>query len=1060
MGTDPTIKDTDGDGLWDGEEWIELALATLPSVHDTDGDGLSDGTELRVTGTNPNDPDTDGDGIADGVEVENSCLYTQTFNGYADGTTDLGDGSVIVTNDAFAAGVYGEQLELTRDDVNSQKAAFGTPALGLSGEFAVAFDYSIFDAEGGNPPADGFSFNFGPITDAELLDGSEEGYGKGLSVQFDTWNNGGEGADTGIGLDIAVDGTQVASIRDANFHQVDGTQKHVEIIFEEAVVGGGIPYDQEVMGDEPMAYWRFEDGVTGVTEENLGDDTPAEIGANFGEDALTFSDRTHQHNGAAFDDDGNLSTGGANAVPLPGYLVGNPYIMFANNARDQGDYSAVVTATGPSNWYLLIDNRIDGPAGNASSPNTSDPVLGGNLQWVIDGGWQRVKTGISPNDADDYTGVDEGGDGEGAGVGLNQFYSVYTQPAPTASVTVSNNGTGGSNMIALVVAPLAVDTANAKGEPSEVRTVLEAYATYNARVITEGAVDLKDATFMVDIDFDAHPGGNEQCIWESGGGTVGWSVAYADGNKIVVRKAGLGGNTVSTLEYTLTQDQIDGGDVNVSWTFDRNSGAGGQEQFLLINGDIVARDHLEMEADWTGGNGSSFGVATTAMAAGGGNTSLAADDFTAGTINLDNGLRFWEGVASEPTDGTYNGIGFVANGFTPLGTAAVYTGSAGSSNIDFGSFGKNHLAQLSNIDNQEPVPPGDPNAAKKTSVEFWLQTDQTSGSVDNWRSPLLFGEESPGDGDIQWGWITDLGESGFAINDGGGAIIRGPVINDNEWHHIVQTFDWDTGNYQLYLDGKLAQEQVVGANIFHDADGGLIRYMGWNSRVDAGAGANSPHLLGQFTGSLDEVAIYNKILNPAQVNSHFGAGAPRPNRVTVKIGDDVVYDQVDVTGFDPAPGDRIAFVARTGGANETVLIDNLCVRAGTELPDQPMDPLDPNTPGAADPEGLLAGDSDNDGVSDSVELLTGTDRFDASDFFHVSGITSQWTESGLSLMVDLATKPGKTYMLQFSPTLGEGTWENVDIMTADYENSVFEIVNPKAFQRREGYFRAVLVEQN
>jgi hypothetical protein len=201
--------------------------------------------------------------------------------------------------------------------------------------------------------------------------------------------------------------------------------------------------------------------IVSVTETNLGADSPAIIVNNgFAEDALTFSDRTHNHNGAAFDaNTGLLSTTGSVIVPLPGYLLGADYVRFANNARDNANYSAVVNADTQSTWYLLLDNRINGPASNTSSPNNTDPVLGGTFQWVIDGGWTRVNTGISPNGQADYTGVDEsgGGHGVGPGVSLNQFYSVWTKTATSVSVTVSNNGVGASNMISLAaVEDLAV----------------------------------------------------------------------------------------------------------------------------------------------------------------------------------------------------------------------------------------------------------------------------------------------------------------------------------------------------------------------------------------------------------------------------------------------------------------------------------------------------------------------------------------------------------------------------------------------------------------------------
>jgi hypothetical protein len=60
-------KDTDGDGVMDGDE---LRMGLLTHVADTDGDGLSDGIELAI-GLNPLDPkaDKDGDTMTDAVEV-------------------------------------------------------------------------------------------------------------------------------------------------------------------------------------------------------------------------------------------------------------------------------------------------------------------------------------------------------------------------------------------------------------------------------------------------------------------------------------------------------------------------------------------------------------------------------------------------------------------------------------------------------------------------------------------------------------------------------------------------------------------------------------------------------------------------------------------------------------------------------------------------------------------------------------------------------------------------------------------------------------------------------
>lgn len=58
--------DTDGDGLTDEEE---EALGTNPTLVDSDQDGLNDSEEVRVWNTKPLIADSDGDGFNDGDEV-------------------------------------------------------------------------------------------------------------------------------------------------------------------------------------------------------------------------------------------------------------------------------------------------------------------------------------------------------------------------------------------------------------------------------------------------------------------------------------------------------------------------------------------------------------------------------------------------------------------------------------------------------------------------------------------------------------------------------------------------------------------------------------------------------------------------------------------------------------------------------------------------------------------------------------------------------------------------------------------------------------------------------
>ena len=79
IGTNPLYKDTDENGVEDGDEDYdadglsnlqEIDYGTSLTLKDTDNDGLTDYEEIFVYGTDPLNPDTDGDEINDGDEIK------------------------------------------------------------------------------------------------------------------------------------------------------------------------------------------------------------------------------------------------------------------------------------------------------------------------------------------------------------------------------------------------------------------------------------------------------------------------------------------------------------------------------------------------------------------------------------------------------------------------------------------------------------------------------------------------------------------------------------------------------------------------------------------------------------------------------------------------------------------------------------------------------------------------------------------------------------------------------------------------------------------------------
>ena len=224
--TNPQDADTDRDGLIDSVEdntGIFLSSSrtgTDPLNADSDRDGLPDGVENptlpfihnQQPGTDPNNPDTDGDSMGDNVEIvmgRNPTLYTapptryyQDFDRFPNGTTDLGDGTVIA---GAAASVENGQLRLTVDGQRLDRSSFSIPALGGSaGGWTANFDVTIVDGPLQDVPADGFSLNYGNAPLGILGSGEEgmqreDGVTENLSFEVDTWRN----FDTEQGLSIS-----------------------------------------------------------------------------------------------------------------------------------------------------------------------------------------------------------------------------------------------------------------------------------------------------------------------------------------------------------------------------------------------------------------------------------------------------------------------------------------------------------------------------------------------------------------------------------------------------------------------------------------------------------------------------------------------------------------------------------------------------------------------------------------------------------------------------------------------------------------------------------------
>lgn len=109
-------------------------------------------------------------------------------------------------------------------------------------------------------------------------------------------------------------------------------------------------------------------------------------------------------------------------------------------------------------------------------------------------------------------------------------------------------------------------------------------------------------------------------------------------------------------------------------------------------------------------------------------------------------------------------------------------------------------------------------------------------------------------------FMTDAGQLAFGFWNGAEQVVRSPLarpLNDGQWHHVVGTLSTSGGQHTilLYVDGQQVAGPLTAGNI--------QSYSGWwkigNDQSWTGATREA------FQGLLDDAAIYDRVLNAAEV---------------------------------------------------------------------------------------------------------------------------------------------------------------------------------------------------
>ena len=144
------------------------------------------------------------------------------------------------------------------------------------------------------------------------------------------------------------------------------------------------------------------------------------------------------------------------------------------------------------------------------------------------------------------------------------------------------------------------------------------------------------------------------------------------------------------------------------------------------------------------------------------------------------------------------------------------------------------------------------------TIELWIKVAAATGSTQ-----VIVGKRDSNAAGAYWFvGLNGTGRVIFEVQATDGVyreIISSSSIANDQWRHIVAIRDENTNGNYLYVDGTMA------ASVVYNYTGSFIS----NGALTMGCHNNASGIPAYFyTGSLDEVAIYNRALTSAEVSAH------------------------------------------------------------------------------------------------------------------------------------------------------------------------------------------------
>ncbi|GAC1559926.1 MAG: hypothetical protein NVS3B13_27620 [Mucilaginibacter sp.] len=221
-------------------------------------------------------------------------------------------------------------------------------------------------------------------------------------------------------------------------------------------------------------------------------------------------------------------------------------------------------------------------------------------------------------------------------------------------------------------------------------------------------------------------------------------------------------------------------------------------------------------------------------------------------------------IATAPTTGAYFSYSFTGGISTDIAGSnnGTLQGAPAATNDHYGVSGNaysfNGSSQYISTATSYTTP-----GPQAFSISVWFKTSAAGGYLAGFGSAKTGNSAS----DDRVVYIGTNGKLYFGVAPGGtkSTINTASAYNDGNWHHVVATFSTTNGS-NMYVDGALAASNPA-------MQSALAATGYWRVGYDVLTGwANAPGTA-YFNGSLDDVAVANTELTPAQVDVLYGAGS-------------------------------------------------------------------------------------------------------------------------------------------------------------------------------------------